>query len=198
MIKFNNICQDEPYVILKNKYEEAVQANQKIVEAISISSFCSRTNEVDSRYVNLKFISDNEFIFFSNYDSPKSLQFSSHKQISAILFWSEINTQIRMKAYIEKTSKDFSDNYFEKRNKNKNALAISSNQSKKIESYSKVEENYKNTLENKNLSSRPPYWGGFSFIPFYFEFWEGDDNRLNKRVAFKLENRKWIKSFLQP
>jgi pyridoxine/pyridoxamine 5'-phosphate oxidase len=35
----------------------------------------TKKNEVDSRYVNLKFISNDEFIFFSNYDSPKASSF---------------------------------------------------------------------------------------------------------------------------
>ena len=198
MIKFENICKDEPFVLLKSKYDEAVKANQKLVEAISISSFSKENNEVDSRYVNLKFVKNNEFIFFSNYESPKSFQFLDHNQISAILFWSEINTQIRMKASIEKTSEDFSNNYFKNRDKNKNALAISSNQSKKTESYSEVERNYQKTLENENLSIRPEYWGGFAFVPYYFEFWEGHDKRLNKRVTFSFEDGKWLKCLLQP
>ena len=56
MIKFNNLNQEIPYLLLKSKYEEALNAGQKGIEAISISSFNTKLNEVDSRYVNLKFI----------------------------------------------------------------------------------------------------------------------------------------------
>ena len=75
MIKFNNLNQEIPYRLFKEKYDEALNADQKGIEAISISSYIKEMNEVDSRYVNLKFISNDEFIFFSNYDSPKACFF---------------------------------------------------------------------------------------------------------------------------
>ena len=107
MIQFNNLNQEIPYQIFKGKYDEAVYAGQKFVEVISISSFNKRINQVESRYVNLKFIINNEFIFFSNYKSPKASSFYSHNQIAALIYWSSINVQIRIKANIKKTSNEF-------------------------------------------------------------------------------------------
>ena len=63
MIKFNNLKQEAPFLIFKKKYDEALLARQKSIEAISISSYNQQTNEVDSRYVNLKFVQNDEFIF---------------------------------------------------------------------------------------------------------------------------------------
>ena len=171
---------------------------QKAIEAISISSFDMEMVEVDSRYVNLKFISNNEFIFFSNYDSPKASAFKSNNQIAALIYWSSIDVQIRMKAKIKKTSKEFNQNYFFNRSKEKNALAISSNQSKQIDSYSQVIENYNRSLESNDLKKCPEYWGGYSFTPFYFEFWEGHESRVNKREVFNNIDGIWKHSFLQP
>ena len=70
MIQFNNLSQETPYQIFKERYCKALDNDQKNIEAISISSFNTKLNEVNSRYVNLKFITNDEFIFFSNYDSP--------------------------------------------------------------------------------------------------------------------------------
>ena len=64
MISINNISQELPYQLLKIKYDEALKAGQKGIEAISISSYNKEVSEVDSRYVNLKFISNDQFIFF--------------------------------------------------------------------------------------------------------------------------------------
>ena len=198
MIEFKNLNQEIPYLLFKAKYEKAVKAGQIAIEAISISSFESKTNEVDSRYVNLKYIINDEFIFFSNYNSPKALAFTSHNQIAATFYWSSINVQIRMKAKIKKTSNEFSRKYFFDRSKEKNALAISSNQSKQIESYSQVKKNYNKSLKNDDLKKCPDYWGGFSFTPYYFEFWEGHESRLNKREIFDKIDCAWEQSFLQP
>ena len=198
MIKFENLNEDKPYSIFKKKYDEALNARQKNIEAISISSYNTNTNEVDSRYVNLKFIKNNKFIFFSNYNSPKGFAFNSHNQIAALIYWSSIDVQIRMKAQINQTSKEFNQKYFFDRSKEKNALAISSNQSKQIDSYSQVIEKYNRSLESNDLKKCPEYWGGFSFIPYYFEFWLGHKSRINKREVFDKTDGIWKHSFLQP
>ena len=198
MIQFNNLNQEIPYLLFKEKYDEAVDAGQKGIEAISISSYNKELSEVDSRYVNLKFISNDEFIFFSNYDSPKASSFNSNNQIAALLYWPSINVQIRMKAKIKKTSNEYNQKYFFDRSEEKNALAISSNQSKAIDSYSQVKENYNKSLENDDLKKCPESWGGYSFTPYYFEFWEGHESRLNKREAYEKNDDSWKHLILQP
>lgn len=198
MIEFSNLNQETPYRLLKEKYDEAMNAGQKDIEAISISSFNKKVNEVDSRYVNLKIILDDEFIFFSNYNSPKAIAFNSFSQIAALFYWSSIKVQIRMKAKIRKTSGKYNQKYFFDRSKEKNALAISSNQSKKIDTFDKVRENFKQSLKNDDLKKCPKYWGGFAFTPYEFEFWEGNEFRLNIRNLYKKNNNKWIHSILEP
>ena len=198
MIKLSNLNQGIPYLLFKQKYDDAVNAEQKNIEAISISSYENKANEVDSRYVNLKFIINDEFIFFSNYASPKASAFNSHNQISALLYWSNINTQIRIKAKIKKTSDEFNQKYFSDRSKEKNALAISSSQSNLIDSYFQVKENYNKSLKNADLRKCPDFWGGYSFTPYYFEFWEGHESRLNKREVYKKSDDIWKHFILQP
>jgi len=198
MIEFKNQNKIIPYLLLKEKYDEAFKAGQKNIEAISISSYDKNKNEVNSRFVNLKFIDDKNFIFFSNYNSPKSIEFDTHNQISALFFWSSTNIQIRMKAKIERTTIDYNNKYFKNRSPDKNALAISSNQSEKISSYDKILDSYNKVKEDKDLYLCPDYWGGFSFMPFYFEFWEGHDSRLNKRETYELIENEWQYYFLQP
>ena len=102
MIIFKNLSKDLPYKILKDCYEDALRANQNQIQAISISSYSNSTEEVDARMVNLKIINEKEFIFFSNYDSPKSHQIKSNNMILALIYWPSIDTQIRMRAYILK------------------------------------------------------------------------------------------------
>jgi len=198
MIKIINLNESSPYLIFKEKYIQALNTNQKNIEAISISSFNKANDEVDSRYVNLKYIDGDKFIFFSNYNSPKSVAFESHNQISALIYWSNVNVQIRMKAQIEKTSYKYNQKYFFEREEKKNALAISSNQSNVIDSYSQVKQNYDKSLKNDDLKKCPDYWGGFSFTPYYFEFWDGHESRINKRIAFQLNNDNWKSYFLEP
>ena len=198
MIQFNNLNQEKPYLLFEAKYNEALNAGQKVIEAISISSFNNQINEVDSRYVNLKFITNDEFIFFSNYKSPKASAFNSNNQIAALVYWSSINVQIRMKAKIKKTSNEYNQNYFSNRSKEKNALAISSNQSKQVDSYNLIKDNFKKTLKDNDLKKCPKYWGGYSFTPYEIEFWKGHKHRLNKRDLFVKKDGFWDHYILQP
>ena len=198
MIQFNNLKQETPYILLREQYNEALNANQKNIEAISISSYDNQFKEVSSRFVNLKFITSDEFIFFSNYNSPKASSFNSHNQIAALLYWPSINIQIRMKAKIKKTSLEYNQKYFFDRSEDKNALAISSNQSNPINSYTHVIENYNKSLKNDDLKKCPEFWGGYSFTPYYFEFWEGHESRLNKREVYEKSDDSWKHLILQP
>ena len=199
MINFLNSSHEKPYILFQSLYQKAIENGQKGVEAISVSSYNEPLKEVEARYVNLKYIDNNEWIFFSNYLSPKANQFESHDQVSILIYWASINTQIRMKAKIFKTSSEFSDEHFQGRTKEKNALAISSNQSQAVDSFDQVTKNFNETLEIMTSETpRPDFWGGYSFTPYYFEFWQGHENRLNKRHVFKQEDNQWAEQLLQP
>jgi len=198
MITFNDHSTEEPYLIFNKKYEEALKKSQQNIEAINISSYSEQSKEVNSRLVNLKFVNNNNFIFFSNYGSPKSQEFNEHEQISALFYWNKVNTQIRMKALIKRTSVEFNNKYFFNRSELKNALAISSYQSQPIDSFDKVLHRYNKALEAGNLTKCPEFWGGYSFTPYYFEFWEGHESRLNKREAYEKSDDSWNHLILQP
>ena len=195
ILKKNN---SEPYKHFFQHYDCAMDCNQKNIEAISVSSFNFDTSEVESRYVNLKFITNDEWIFFSNYNSPKAKSFLSNNQIACLFYWRSTNTQIRLKALIKKTSKEFNNNYFFNRSLNKNALAISSHQSDPIDSYNEVTKNFNKCLESSNLRECPDYWGGYSFTPYYFEFWKGHESRINKRDVYQAYKDNWNHYVIQP
>ena len=198
MIKFLNSNNSEVYEIFRSLYRKALNANQQLPEAISISSFNKEFLEVNARFVNLKIVDNEDFIFFTNYNSSKAEEFNSHNQIAALIYWSSINVQIRIKAKIRKTSEEFNKKYFFDRSEEKNALAISSKQSKKIGSFEQVKENYYKSLRNDNLKKCPKYWGGYSFKPYEIEFWEGNEFRLNKRNLYTKDNTSWNHFILEP
>tara|TARA_A100001015_G_scaffold310891_1_gene413070 strand:+ start:1055 stop:1660 length:606 start_codon:yes stop_codon:yes gene_type:complete len=201
MIEFKNSNESSPMQIFHDIYLEAKKNEQDNIDAISISSFNHDKNEVSSRIVNIKFIKNGSFFFFSNYFSPKSKDFISHDQVSGLIFWSKINKQIRIKAKIKKCSDTLSDQHFLGRAYKKNITSILSKQSSNIKSFEYMEKIYNEYFykyKNKKLK-RPEYWGGYEMSPYYFEFWSGDDNRLNKRIVYKKENGVWsYPYYLQP
>lgn len=197
MVKFINVT-EAPLVLFKDKYTKALEAGQLNSDAFAVSSYNIKKKEVDSRYVNLKFLNGKKFIFFTNYNSPKAIAFSMHNQVSALIYWSKINIQVRIKGQIKKTSRNFNKEYFSTRSINKNALAISSNQSRVINSFDDVKSKYFKVRESKILDKCPDYWGGYQLDPYEIEFWEGGDSRLNKRVLFIKKPNSWNSFILEP
>ena len=63
MINISNISNKSPYIKFKCLYKEALAAEQSNIEAICISSFDYENKESNSRFVNLKYIIDDEWIF---------------------------------------------------------------------------------------------------------------------------------------
>lgn len=199
MIKILDLDKSPPYKKLKILYHEAVNNNQSSIEVMSVSSYSTKHDEVDSRFVNLKYICKDKWIFFSNYESKKAEQFNSHNQVSALLYWNKIDVQIRIKGKVEITKEDFSDKHYSVRNLFKNALAHSSKQSQKIRSFKLIEDKHNEFLQKEDLlKKRPQNWGGFSITPYYIEFWKGHKSRLNYREVFELKNKEWISFILQP
>jgi len=197
MIEFNLKKPCSPIKIFKKIYDKTYPI--KNIEAFCLST-CGNNLRPSSRFVNIKFITDNSLIFFSNYQSRKSQQIEENGNVSGVFFWNNVDIQIRVEGVIYKLDERLSDKHFQNRLHEKNILAISSRQSQRIESYEKVLEKYKENLKihHKTKTKRPSYWGGYEIIPNLFEFWYGHKNRLNKREVFGLENDKWKKSILEP
>jgi pyridoxamine 5'-phosphate oxidase len=185
-----------PMKKFKQLYDLALSTDQLNIEAICIST-SSEEGIPSSRMVNIKYIEDDNFIFFTNYNSQKSVDLKYNKNISCVFYWPSINKQIRINGIAKKINASESDIHFNNRDRKKNALAISSNQSKKIISYEKVLEKYHEVFNSDDCFKRPDYWGGFKIIPYYYEFWLGNDSRINKREVFELSDNKWNNFFLE-
>ena len=99
MISIQNLANEKPFKIFNKKYEDAKKMHQKNIEVACISSFSKRNNETNARFVNIKFLIDNKFIFFSNYKSDKAMEFKEHSQVE-VTDW---------KFYIKPISKKIND-----------------------------------------------------------------------------------------
>ena len=198
MIKFLDLDQSVPFTKFLSYFNQALDKDQRSIEAMAVSTVSSDGNP-NSRYVNCKYIKKDEFIFFSNYDGQKGEDIKNNSSVNILFYWNNINLQIRIKGNASFSDTIFSNKHFNSRSKEKNALAISSKQSKKIKSFEEVARNYNKCLSAIDANTcRPEYWGGFSVKPYYFEFWEGHENRLNHREIFKKEDKGWNTFLLQP
>jgi pyridoxamine 5'-phosphate oxidase len=154
----------------------------------------------DSRMVLLKDYNENGFTFFTNYNSNKGKAIEKNPAVGLHFFWPELERQIRISGFAEKTTAEISDQYFNSRPVLSQIAAVVSNQSSKIPSRDFLQyqfENLKNEIAGKNLK-RPENWGGFVVKPVKFEFWQGRESRLHDRILYEKENESWMISRLAP
>ena len=152
MIDIENINKiEKPYIIFHKFYFQALKKNQKNIEAIAISSFDTNANQVESRFVNLKYIKNKEWIFFSNYKSNKANNFKNFDQISALFYWNTINVQIRIKARVKKTLEEISNEHFDNRSKNKIAIPYNDRLRSKSVLKQVVKKDFKKEIEECKL-----------------------------------------------
>ena len=133
MIKIYNE-KAEPILKFKNLYEKAKKNNQKNIEAGCLTTICTNLRP-HARFVNIKYINNSDFIFFTNYKSPKADDISFNNNIALTFFWNKIETQIRIEGIISKINPNDSDEHWNQRSVFKNALAVASNQSKITKSF---------------------------------------------------------------
>lgn len=178
---------------------EAIHAKISEPTAMVVSTL-GDNNFPESRIVLLKDINEKGLVFFTNYQSNKGKSIEKNMQISLLFFWPELERQIRINGFAEKTSGEISDKYFASRPFESQIGALASEQSKIIESRKMLENKFITELErHKNKTVlRPQNWGGFLVTPVYFEFWQGRPVRLHDRIVFVKNEKNWDIYRLQP
>ena len=145
----------------------------------------------DSRVVLLKAIHDDSFIFYTNYESTKSLQISNTPYVALNFYWPEMARQVRIRGTVKRTSKAQSDEYFSSRPVASQLSAIVSPQSRKVDTRDELESRLNELIaEFQQPIIRPKHWGGYAVFPQEMEFWQGRDNRLHDRIHYFQENNK--------
>ena len=153
-----------------------------------------------SRVVLLKSWDEKGFVFYTNYKSQKAQEILENPKVSLLFAWLDLERQLRINGVAEKVSTAESLRYFLSRPFGSRLGAWVSNQSSIITSRSLLEMQFdkmKRKFANGEIPL-PDFWGGYRIIPSYFEFWQGRENRLHDRFAYKKNGDNWEISRLAP
>jgi pyridoxamine 5'-phosphate oxidase len=169
---------------LKQAHENSI-----IVEANAmVLSTVHPDNQISTRTVLLKDISEGGFTFFSNYESRKAHAMNVNENVSLLFPWYAMERQVSISGIVEKVSESESDDYFAARPWGSQIGAWASHQSSPLSSRAELEQRYEGAAAKwpeGSVVPRPEYWGGYRVVPLNIEFWQGRYSRLHDRLRYE-------------
>ena len=183
-------------------YDPEEKLEQNDPNAICVSSVDTE-GMPNGRYVLLKDVSENGFLFYTNLKSQKGKELFSSKK-GALTWWSRAqNKSVRVQGSVKQVSDEVANNYWSTRKEDAKISAILSKQSEEVTSRDQLEEEFtklKAEYAGKEIP-RPDHWSGVIISPQKIEFWEATDeytSRLHNRFVFELQNDQWLTKRLYP
>ena len=175
------------------KTNDVIEPNAMILSTLS-------KNSINSRTVLLKDITDEGFVFFTNYTSVKGNDIRENDNVSSVFLWKKIEKQVIIKGSATKIKAEDSIKYFNSRPRKSKIAAWASFQSTKLNDSNDLAERFKyyeNKFENKEIPY-PEFWGGYIIKPLSVEFWQGRSSRMHDRILYKKESKNWSICKLYP
>jgi pyridoxamine 5'-phosphate oxidase len=152
------------------------------------------------RVVLLKSFDHNGFVFFTNYRSSKGRELEANPQAAFVVYWVQLERQIRVAGRVEKISRAESEAYFHSRPRGSQLGAWVSHQSEVIDARRMLEARL-SELEERFADQEipcPEHWGGYRVKPERIEFWQGRPNRLHDRFRYTPQGESWRIDRLAP
>jgi pyridoxamine 5'-phosphate oxidase len=153
-----------------------------------------------ARIVLLKGFDEKGFVFFTNYESAKARDLDQNPRACLLMFWAELERQVRVTGRVTKTLPEESETYFHSRPFESQVGAWTSAQSQPIAGRAALEARYAELAANYagGPVPLPPFWGGYRVAPDAIEFWQGRQSRLHDRLLYTLQDGRWTRSRLAP
>ena len=153
----------------------------------------------NARMVLLKGFGPDGFRFFSNYESAKGRELEANPRAALVIYWRELDRQVRVRGQVGRVSGADSDAYFETRPRGSQIGAAVSPQSRPIERED-LERFYADAVRDlgEGAVPRPPHWGGYLVSPDAVEFWQGRDDRMHDRFVYLGDGDGWDITRLAP
>ncbi|MBA2241037.1 MAG: pyridoxamine 5'-phosphate oxidase [Solirubrobacterales bacterium] len=189
---------DDPIAQFGAWYERA-KAEVPLADAMTLASV-DEDGTPDARMVLLKGFGDDGFRFFTNLDSVKARQAERAGVVALVVWWRELDRQVRVRGPIVPLGEADSDAYFASRPRESQIGAWASPQSRPLADRDALDERV-GEVERRFRGAevpRPPRWGGYLVRPQTIEFWQGQVGRLHDRFLYTYGAGHWAIERLAP
>jgi pyridoxamine 5'-phosphate oxidase len=178
---------------------ELAREQVPLAEAMTLAT-ADPAGDPDARMVLLKGFDAAGFRLYSNYESVKGEELEARPRAALVIYWRELDRQVRVRGPVSRLPAEESDAYFAGRPRDSQLGAIVSPQSRPVADRAELEdalERVERQLEGAEIP-RPPHWGGYRVEPEAIEFWQGRKGRLHDRFRYTREGDGWVIERLAP
>jgi pyridoxamine 5'-phosphate oxidase len=189
----------EPMGLFGQWLEEAVRANLYEPYAMTLATV-GNNGQPSARIVLLRGWDESGFAFFTSYQGRKAEELAANPRAALVLFWPELERQVRIEGTVSRTSPEESDAYFASRPVESRWAAWAATQSQVLPNRAFLEaawEQAKARFADGNVP-RPPHWGGYRVWPEVIEFWQAGPHRLHDRFRYSRTADGWRRERLAP
>lgn len=176
----------DPFTQFQRWLDDVLAANVSDWQAMSLAT-ATRAGRPAVRIVYLRGWDERGFLFYTNYDSRKGHELADNSRAAAVLYWKELERQVRIEGAVVRASDAESDAYFAGRPRESGIGAWASSQSQPLADRATLER-LTAEFEAKFAGGpipRPPNWGGYRIVPDSVEFWQGGVARLHDRLIYR-------------
>ncbi|MDQ2936982.1 MAG: pyridoxamine 5'-phosphate oxidase [Acidobacteriota bacterium] len=190
----------DPLKLFRRWFDDAIASGSRLPDAMTLAT-ATRDGKPSARMVLLKHADEQGFVFYTNYLSQKARELDDNPRAALVLYWVQLDRQVRVEGEVERISPAESDEYFETRPRESQIGALASPQSEVIESREILEKRYAelDDFYRDRSVKRPAHWGGYRLKPERIEFWQNRLGRLHDRILYERQpDRGWSTKRLAP